>query len=233
MILRVPTPGIGTYESRGIPRIETAPFAGFTPTMWSESPRVASGDSPGRASLPITRMKNVPVDASPGEPAARRTFAWRSRSDGTRLRTSYDEICQPSSDSAQRVRARVPDGQCRRRRRSPCRGSGTDATAMNGRRPTRNRTPIVDRSGRTESIPRASPPIVSSARSRWTRGRVRSEKRPSSVGNRPPSHASGSTNPVVYSSVITRVTARPPVATAPGERVARTRACPLRVADRA
>ena len=206
MILRVPTPGIGTYESRGIPTIEIAPLAGFTPTMWSESPRVASGDSPGRASLPITRMKNGPVDASPGEAAALRTFACRSRSDGTRLRTSYDEICQRSSS-----RRSVYEPVC-------CTGSSTpspiavprkrtDATAMNGRRPTRNRTPIVEVPGRTESIPRARPPSVSTARSRWTRGRVRSEKRRSSVGNRPSSHASGSTNPVEYISVITRVTA--------------------------
>ena len=177
--------------------------------MWSESPRVASGDSPGRASLPITRMKNVPVDASPGEPAALRAFALQV---AQRWDAAPDVVRRDLPPVARAV-ASVYVPECRTGSSTPSSiavpRKRTDATAMNGRRPTRNRTPIVDGPGRTELISASEPTdrqlgeVAVNARSGPQR-----ERAPSSAGNRPPFHASGSTNPVVYSSVITRVTAR-------------------------
>ena len=52
MILSVPQPGIGTHESRGIPRTEARPVRGSTPTMWSESARVPVTDWPGARVAP-------------------------------------------------------------------------------------------------------------------------------------------------------------------------------------
>ena len=144
-----------------------------------------AGRAGGRADL------RVQIAGGTGLGSARRRT--RSTSDRPRRRSVNDPECSTGSSTPPSPIA-VP------RKR-------TDATAMNGRCPTRNRTPIVDGPGRTESIPRARPPIVSAARSRWTRGRVRNVKKDSSDGNRPPSHASGSTKPVEYSSVITRRTA--------------------------
>ena len=88
LILFVPDPGIVTHESRGIPRIETRPRPGLTPTMWIESARALTADRPGRASLPITRTKRGPFEGSPGANAARPTCARICSGRGVRPRTS-------------------------------------------------------------------------------------------------------------------------------------------------
>jgi hypothetical protein len=50
-------PGMLTHESRGRPRIVALCLAGFSASRWIESAREWSTFSPGRAPLPISRMK--------------------------------------------------------------------------------------------------------------------------------------------------------------------------------
>jgi hypothetical protein len=53
----VPRSGIETYESRGMPRMAALCFAGTIDTMWIESASECSTSSPGRAPLPMNRIK--------------------------------------------------------------------------------------------------------------------------------------------------------------------------------
>ena len=88
LILFVPEPGIDTHESRGIPRIETRPRRGLTPTMWIESARAFTAERPGRASLPITRTNRGPFEGSPGANAACAGWGCSCSGRGVRPRTS-------------------------------------------------------------------------------------------------------------------------------------------------
>ena len=84
----------------------------------------AFGGFAGSRVAPDHQDEDVPVEASPGEPAALRTFALRSWIDGTRLRTSYDAICHRSPSDAACMSPSARSGSSPRRRRSRSLGTG-------------------------------------------------------------------------------------------------------------